>query len=104
MGDYIMNVKFYPAPTPWTCSKQGLIYSSEQKIIGDLNSFVGPDATFIVRAVNAHEELVYQFTIALKTLGELRGGFEQELSGGTCENIDKIIEKGKQAIAKAEGK
>jgi len=68
-------------------------------------------AAFIVEAANNYdrlraenEELAFQLDIALKTLGELRQGFEQELSGDTCQNIDKIIAKGEQALKSAEAK
>ena len=64
-------------------------------------------ASEIIKVCNAYAalqaenaELAYQLDIALKTLDQLRGGFEQELSGDTCENIDKIIAKGKQALTR----
>lgn len=67
------------------------------------------DYDLIVNAVNsidrlrkANEELVFQLDIALKTLGELRQGFEQELSGDTCANIDAIIAKGEKALQSSE--
>lgn len=56
----------------------------------------------IRRLRKANEELVFQLDIALKTLGELRQGFEQELSGDTCANIDAIIAKGEQALQSSE--
>ena len=44
-------------PTPWEVTESGLTLANDKRI-GDLNSFIGPNAEFIVRAVNSYQPLI----------------------------------------------
>lgn len=89
-------------PTPWsadlsTVHGPGICaeYQEREIVCSVINR---ADAAFIVRAVNAHEELILKLKWAVMKLQEL--GCTNDYTLGMVRSIDACS----QAIAKAEGK
>jgi hypothetical protein len=81
-------------PTPWNYDDEnGRVYDNEAGELVAVCDFV-PDAAFIVKAVNSHEELV----------DTLRFILEMDAKQGADRNMPVAIRLAKQVLAKAEGK
>lgn len=85
-------------PTPWGRAGIELIGNEGREMIGTLHDTqagisVKENASFIVRAVNAHDELLHALRLA-KAL----------LEGQTEETEENVIELLSEVLAKVEGK
>lgn len=108
-------------PTPWI-AELSTIYSlplQKEKVENDgqwtdgsiVTSVINrADAAFIVRVVNAHEELVIRLRTLIASLESIDANIQRrpESFGGSRRSIENVIRNdiaiAKEAIAKAEGK
>ncbi len=82
-------------PTPWI----KLVMHEETRTPEEVASYAGPNAGYVLRAVNAHEELLKAMRKAIKRLRDGDGS-----DSFFPEQDHEAIEIMEQAIAKGEGK
>jgi hypothetical protein len=91
------GAKTQHTPTPWEVDREAgddshvMIDSQSDVYIGEI--FIEANAAFIVRAVNAHEELLHVIK-----------GMVHHLEGGAPGLREHFIQVGKEAVAKAGGR
>lgn len=88
-------------PTPWKVEKSGVIMDMHEAVVGTLleRPTQSANAAFIVRAVNAHDDLVAALKEANKLCDSARFGGLREPEGRLAQKLRMLIP---ELIAKAE--